>query len=400
MKDITRYDRNLARNVTDFSLYEKDSTLIKNLVTFFSHDINHGILTEDLFGKKILDPAVFAQQMGYKNYRSLIKKHSDPAQFRGKSPKEVESLKKEFKELKEPIWETELCNAIFRMRYESLRFSKPGTTPDGLQTSELKEIRFLKGAKKFYDPKTKKIFYELEYDETFQNNLARYFMKIYKSAYAELRKPGLQDLYIYLVNMRDLAKHQYSKLDKSPEKNNEYVLDSVSFDHLCMLAGTNCERPAENKRYLIKAFNKINKAVGAESFILTWSKQGRFLYKPIITFKFTDVEIVDLSNEHGSRFKGFFHKKLKEIFRKEFLKTNVIEQNQEKFNTQFIDWLKDNESGKIIPLKWDAYASTHILCFGREVDIYKEKTKESCAMICNELAKEETENSYINKSAD
>lgn len=398
MNDITRYDRNLARNVTDFSLYEKDATLIKNLVTFFSHDINHGILTEDLFGKKILDPAVFAEQMGYKNYRSLMKKHPEPSQFRGKNAKEVEALKKEYSDLDEPTWDTEMCNALYRMRYESLRFSKPGSTPDGIKTSELKEIRFLKGVKKFYDPRNHKIYYELEYDETFQNNLARYFMKIHKNAYAELRKPGLQDLYIYLVNMRDLAKHQFEKSDSPSGQGNQYVLDTISFDHLCMLAGTTCEKPAEKKRYLIKAFNKINNTVGTDSFKLSWAKQGRFLYKPIVTFKFTDDEIVDLSNEHGARFKDYFSKKLKDTFRKEFLKSNKIEQNQEKYKSQFIKWLKDNESGDIIPLKWDAYANTHILCFGREVDIYKEKTKENCAFLCNEIAKDELQQPIYLKS--
>ncbi|MEM9338567.1 MAG: hypothetical protein AAGA66_07540 [Bacteroidota bacterium] len=370
MADITRYDRNLVNNMLDFSGYEKDAVLIKNLVAFFSYDINHNVLPPDLFGKRLLDPVTFAQHMGYKNYRSLIKKHPEPAQFRGKTPAAVKIMKEQLKADNEPSWETELCNAIYRMRYESLRFSKPGKTPDGVQTSELNEIRFLKYAKKFHDPAKRKIYYEIEYDDTYINNLARYFMKYSNQVYAQLRKAKLQDLYIWLANLRDIA---------NKENEPEYSIDTISFDFLCMKVSTNITKPSQKKKYLTNAFKKINGLIGDEIFDLSWKKNGSFYYQPVITFKYTQNELEDHTQESKKRLRLYFKSNIVKEFARKYIR-NSSEDDVIKIR----NWLRD--PGADVALKRMVYASTHIQCFGREADIYSESVNNSMRSLCADIA--------------
>lgn len=381
--DITRYDKNLATRSKDFLIYEQDAVLIKNLVAFFSADVHHNILQVDLFGRRILDPQTFAEHMNYKNYRSLIKKHSSPSQYKGKSERDLVKFKKDMKEKGEPLWDTILCNSIYRLRYESLRFTKAGKTPNGLETSELKELRFLKHAKKFNDPSTNRIFYEIEYDDTHINNLARYFMRFSTQAYAKLRKPGLQDLYIYLVNLRDSLK----------AKQMNYT-DSIPFDVLCEIAGTFKTQPRQNKNYLIKAFEKINKLLNEEvdTFELTWNKNGRYYYQPVINFKFTDKELDKYSGEAIKRLKLFFKMNILKEFGQKFLINKATDELKEdsldaqKNVIRAYKWLKDDDSDFMMKLK--IYQDTYIQCFREDPDIYSSKTTDALKAVLVEIADE------------
>lgn len=360
-KVLIRFDRNLGFNVTDFELYQDDSSTIQSLAMFFAYDVQKNILNETLYGQKILDPKVFAETMLYSNYRSLIKKHKDPAQFKGWSDDKILAKKEEVKISKEPLWDTLLCNAIYKMRYESLKFSKPGKTPSGLQTSELKEIRFLKSAIKTYDPKTRKISYLIEYDETFVNNLARYFMRLSPYVYGKLRKSKLHDLYTYLINIRDI--------NNKSNIYEQFKIDTLDLNYLCKIAKCRVTRGADKKAYLSKAIKAINEFYGETLFDIEWSKKtptAKGFYKPIITCHYSEQYIFSVHQEPNERFRIFFHRNLKDHFRKKYAQQAG---NLNKMEAWFKKWLNQNDTDPGV--KERIFINTYIQCYGREPYIPK-----------------------------
>lgn len=351
--ELTRFDRNLAENIFDFSIYKEEERLAKNIVVYLAHDFQKGLSQETLFGKKILDPVVFAKTMGYQNYRSLMKPHKKPYQFEGMDQESITSLKADAKKKKITLWDTEFCNALYKLFKEKMVLSKPGKTPAGVLTNTLTEMQFLKSLTKFYHPVSHKIYYEYELQEAFINNLARYFLKISVEIFAGLRKSGLQDFYISLINIRD----------KSNRENKDSVtVDWLTFDALCRYANTNCSRPSDNKLYINKAIKKINKLAKTEMLSIEWEKNGNHRFKPILRFSIPHHEIEQRNFEFQNRFNHYMLYNLKRTFRE----THPFIESQTVFNQRLVKWLKD--PNQHFELKQKTYIETYAQVVGKEID--------------------------------
>ena len=367
MNNITRYDRNLASNLDDLAFFKTDEKLIKNLIAFFSLDVGNNLLPENLFGMRRFDPAHFAEIMNYKSYRSLINKMpiENVAQFKGLSENEIFELKQKAKESGEPLWDGYLCNAFYRLRYESLKFTKPGKTPDGVHVSELHELRFLEKAIKYHDPRTNKIYYDIKYDIVFVNNLARYFLKINPLLYVSLSKPNLQDLYMFLTNEREKLNRRNTFED--------IQTDHIQFETLCEKAEINIVRPSDRKNKLIKAFKLINKKANCELFKLDWkaTKGMKWKYHPIITFKYAEEEIVYAHKEPVERLICFLRINLKNRFRE--ITTGKIQTDSE-FDTWFRSWVLQDD--KYVSDKAQIYIKSYQQVYARTPNLIGEENNQ------------------------
>jgi hypothetical protein len=352
---LTRFDRNLANNIVDFGSYGRDSFLIKDLVLFFAHDNQHKVCYENLFGKKELDPEVFAKLVNRKNYKALFKKHPDPAQlyekrFANLPPETIEQMKLDSRgEDGEPLFDNWIDNALYRCWAEPMRFSKKGKTFDGANSSELMEFRFLKSLKKNYHPKTKKITYEFELHDTFTNDLARFFLKLDFKIYTAIEKPSYKDFYISMINLRDAWN----------QENHTSVRVETNFDNLCALAKTNCRLPEDRKKHINRAVKELNKLHGSEFVKITWAKNGNHDFKPILDFALTEKEQLEMHSEHKNRYRHFVIMNLKTKFRENF---SHIKEEQE-FNMTFRKWLR--EPDWLFEVKHSVVIKTHVQVFGK-----------------------------------
>jgi len=362
---LTRFDKNIANNFLDFSSYESDGQLIKDLAIFFSHDLQFNLSQENLFGKKILDPAVFAKVVGRKNYKALFNRHPSPSQlkesrFSKLSSKQLEAHKKEANTVDgEPLFLSLLDNALYKCRYESLRFSKKGKTPNGFTTSELGEIRFLKSLKKFYHPIDRKIYYEYELDDTLVNDLARYFVKFDMDLYTKL-KAAHQDFYMALLSIRENHNTQ-----NMPQLRIEW-----NFDNLCLLARTNCARPKENKRLINAAVSAVNNSLGSQFVTIDWQvgDRSKHAYTPFLNFSYSDKELLEKQTESSKRYYTFTLINLRAKFRENF----PMISDELQWRQTFVKWLRDPDW--LFELKHAVVINTHVQCFGKMPQ--NKKTKE------------------------
>jgi len=327
---LIRYDKNVANDMPLFSEhYAHSEDLVRDLSLFFSYDLQHSVLKEDLFGTKILDPVVFASLSNRKNYRSLMNKVpiSEVAQFKTEqifSKMSQEELKEIYDKgyfQNNPVFVTRLDNALYLMYAKLIVFSKPGKTPKEFMSVELRSMRFLKHLKKIFNPKTKKTLYECEVSDEFMNNLARMFMKLDYNVYNQIPR-AYQGIYIYLINYRERVNTE----------NLDSIRVSIDFDHLCKVAGIHEWKgdQREKKRYLNNAFNTIHKAhpnsPPDESFFkVKWERgdTSNFKYVPHFTFSYTEKEKLEAGKvESTNRLKLFLELKLKRMVRELFKDDN------------------------------------------------------------------------------
>jgi hypothetical protein len=385
---LIRYDKNVANDVTSFTKYYGHSEeIVRGLSLFFSFDLQHGILKENLFGRKILDPVVFASVSKRKTYRSLVNKVpdvSDVAQFKederfSKMPEE--ELKVIFDQghfENEPLYVSKLDNALYLMFAKSLTFSKPGKTATGVLTSELKSIRFLKYLKKFYDKKTKKTYYEYELTDEFMNNLARVFLKLDYNVYNDTPR-AYQNLYIYLVNYRERVNTE----------NQDRLRVEIQFDHLCRIVGIDNwdTEQREKKKYLNKAFQAIQDSHQKECFFTySWVGNGKFKYTAQFDFIYTESEMLERGKlENSNRLKLFLELNLKKKARE------LAGGDEREMKITYHKMLLDQ--AYLYEVKHRVAIDTYQLLFGREptnakgeVDIYSKAIKRIMEEIIPALA--------------
>jgi hypothetical protein len=350
-------DRNVTKNIFNFAEYKEDEALMKKLVFFLAHDFQHNICEENVFGNKVLDPVAFAKAVGLKNYRSLLNQHPKPLQLQEKKYQDMseEELKEEKRRAEHgeigPLFTSWLDNALYRARYDAMKFSEGGKTFDGFTTSKLKELRFLSHVEKFYHSGRKKIYYEFNYDKTFINNLGRFFLKFDFSIYTDLQKPSFQDFYISLINLR---------YDRN-QNNEPTVRVETEFDQLCELAKTECKSPSDNKKHINKAIKAINAAHGFEFVRIKWERNGNFNFKPVLTFTLSDKEIAEQKKDSYVRLDHYVLYNLKNKFRDTF--PLVKEENE--FKMKFKKWLIEPDN--LFDVKHAVFMQTHLQIFGKEV---------------------------------
>jgi len=292
-ENLFRLDKNVAHNIRDFRAFDEDKQIIKALISFFAFNLQH-----DLFGYGKLDPSEFAKLMGYSpNY--LRSKHPNPACLKDMSKKEIEKIYKsqenypDHKEYR--IFDSVLENALYILRYNRVRYTSKGTTfqlnGENLTKISLDEVQFLTELSIVFKTTKSgqtKVIYTYKLADSFINNISNYYLKSNKDSLKMLRKPGLDELYLYLKNLITTFALQDTHKGFS------------SFKLLCDLAYINIENPPDRKKKLSQAFQKINEKTELD-VCLNWHKDGSSKYAYTPEIEYSHEQISEIKNGSSIR---------------------------------------------------------------------------------------------------
>ncbi|MCS6796340.1 MAG: hypothetical protein NZ516_10310 [Raineya sp.] len=334
-----RVDKNIAHNSYDFKLYGEDETLIRNLVIYICYSYQMHIIE---YGT--LDPYDFCKVMNYKSRSYLFRKHPNPAQLKGLTQEEIQKLYGSG----EYVWDSYFENALYRLSTEPMKLSYSGKTFDGKVIHEITSILILEQVQVIIDEKNGyKRYYKFRASDKFLNNLSRYFAKINLEAFNALRKSGLQNLYLFLTNLKENV--LFKKVEAA----------RVNFDLLCNLAEIGASENKQRKKYLIQALQKINK-VCKLNFELLWEKNGKFAYQPVLKFDLSEVKSKqDRVKEMAITFDNALLHLLVKIY-------NQVCSNDLELES-FREWFNDKNKNRT-EKAW-AYVKVQYEVFGRSLDI-------------------------------
>ncbi|KOY84354.1 hypothetical protein AD998_21330 [bacterium 336/3] len=332
-----RLDKNIAHNAYDFKIYEKDENLLKSIVLYICYSYQNHILE---YGT--IDPYDFCKVMNYKSRAYLFRNHSNPAQLQGMSEEQVEQLKNSG----EYIWDSELENVLYRLSTEPLKLSYSGKTFEGKIVHGIDSILILESIQVVLDAKNKKRYYKFKASNKFLNNLSRYFTNINLEAFNNLRKSGLQNLYLFLTNLKDNI--LYKNEDRA----------TVNFDLLCNLAEIKNQENKQKKKYLIKALEKVNQETKI-NIELSWNQNGRYFYQPVFKFQMNEQKTkLQRAVEMTEAFDTALLKVLVKLY-------NELHPDLLQFTT-FKDWFNDSKKNRY-EKAW-AYVKVQYEIFGRTVE--------------------------------
>ncbi len=364
--NLVRVDKNVAYNITDFSLINDESGLIKSLIYYFCHSYQN-----NFFGYGVLDPMHFAKTFNYTtNYlQATVKK---PAQFKGKSEKEISFLiQAEKEDPSQRVFDSRLENALYILSTQPVSFSNEGQIRDfnediGYFYRKISSMLFIEQLEvRFTRPKSgrgkEKILYNYQLNKEFVKNLSTFYLKANTNSFIKLRKANFDDLYIHLVTART-----------NLSVKNEHIY-RPKFDHLWSVLGKHREEKREQKRELKKALEKIQKETEL-NFELTWEKSpnSRFAYQPVINFEkifSTPKEREDaIKNERRQVFdQNLIHEMLEVL--KSVKPSKYYSENRE---NNFLNWMRDNKID--IREKSAAYEQAQLktyLKIPKHIDAYK-----------------------------
>jgi len=333
-----RLDKNIAHNAYDFKIYDRDENLLKSIVLYICYSYQNHILE---YG--IIDPYDFCKVMNYKSRAYLFRKHPKPAQIQNLTEEQIKQLRLSG----EYIWDSEFENALFRLSTEPLKLSYTGKTFEGKVVHGIDSVLILESIQVIIDEKNnKKRYYKFKASNKFLNNLSRYFTNVNIEAFNSLRKSGLQNLYLFLCNLRDNI--FYKKEERA----------SVNFDLLCNLAEIKSQENKYRKKYLIKSLEKVNE-VAKMNMTIHWIKNGRYAYQPILQFDpSTQKTKVERTAEVVDAFDTALLKLLVRIYNE--LYPDLLE------FTTFKEWFNDRSKNRH-EKAW-AYIKVQYEIFGRIVE--------------------------------
>lgn len=282
LNELIRIDKNVGKNVLDFSVLGKDAPLIKSLIYFFCHNYQY-----NLFGHGTLDPAELAEKFNFTtNY--LRSRHENPEQLKGYTEEEIKALYELQNERPEMrVWDSILENALWILKSTKINYryggqvfdpQTPGAGKGKEKTyySEVKSIQFLTELSVTFTKNPhggkEKVLYHYALDPSFIENLTNYYFKANHQSIALLRKPALDDLYIYLKNLR-----------ASLKGNNA----TCTFSLLCELAHIEIQDAKQRKKKLNRSLKRIAQETDLK-FEVVWEKetpQVRYKYKPVIIWE-------------------------------------------------------------------------------------------------------------------
>lgn len=299
-----RLDKNIAASIDmiwldDLGLSQEDKSLIKSVLYYICVERQ-----TNLFGYGTLDPAHFAQVMEYtEGY--LRKPHSNPLQLRSLTDDEKKRRRQiELENPEKKVMDSLLENALYVLHTQTLQLWHGAKEVIIEESGEAAKYTTLSKAyiyltelevttiKRRGEPK---ITFRYKVDPKFTNNLSLYFLRFSKDAVIALRRSGIDDLYLYLKDLKDtffLKKQSNKEYDRGQ-----------SFDFLCNKAQIPFIKkngdPKEN-REIKRELNNVLKAINEKTdlkFSLKWKKKqtkSRWNYEP--HFFFNDVESFDSNN--------------------------------------------------------------------------------------------------------
>lgn len=327
LNDLIRIDKNVGKNVLDFSALGKDAPLIKSLIYYFCHSYQY-----NLFGFGMLDPQEFAKEFNFTaNY--LRSRHESPAQLRGFSDQEIAdmyALQEAQPEMR--VWDSILENALWILKSTKINYRYGGkafdTDGEKVYYSEVKSIQFLTELSITFHKNShggrEKVLYHYALDPSFVENLTNYYFKADHRSISLLRKPALDDLYVYLKNLRSSLKGA----DGTP-----------GFSLLCELAHIQIKNPKQRKFKLNKCLEKIAEESDLK-FTVSWVKEHpgvRYQYKPIIHFA-TDAPAED---SHEERNNIFYQKVIHELLQM-YRRKHAFRVNEMGSELKFLAWCRQS----------------------------------------------------------
>jgi hypothetical protein len=298
---------------------------------------------KDLFNFGLADPYVLAKSMGYKSVSNLFEKVDKPYQFdfENLSEADIEELRK--------------TNSTFETRWEDA-FYRLNTTPFLFKfREEIKgEVKLVQSSLLFLprisltvDKKNKK-YIRFQTSDKLINNLSLFYSMVYKPAMISLRKPGLVNLYFYLLELKDTVKLNGSSVGEP------------ALDLLLKLSGSKIKDFTNQKFYLNNSFKSINAADEMLKANLEWSKNGKFFSKPKIIF--TYLKFANEPADRKARYLGYVY--IREVIR--IFKAKYISEDDLFFDEHlFINWINSNT--KDIDLKIACFEEVHKVVFGKPV---------------------------------
>jgi hypothetical protein len=394
--DFFRIDKNIAHNIdfiskshNDESLVNSDGGLIKNLIYFFCYSYQNNLFNFGSF--TVYD---FASKFGYsEDY--LKGRHVEPYQLKNKSKTEILALyKKQSEDINFKIYDSVIENALYILHTRPIVFVRGAKTVDyqnneKIYTSESNSYIIINqlvvnkiskltkangGQRKLRGNAGDKYVFNYALDKLFIENLSHYYLKGVRESLLQLRKSSLDDLYLYLLNLRSnlYVKNQHqTTLEEYP-----------NFELLCSLTNIKKVKSDGNKyddryrkRDLVKCFKEINKKTELK-FEYQWTKKSadRQYFVPIIVF-----EEQEKTNEPFKERDNIFKTRLSHELVDAFRILHGSQYYSDNRNENIIAWLRDinlNVKEKVL-----AYETAHFKSYGK-VSPYIENLKDQFIKGC------------------
>lgn len=194
-----RVDKNMAFQILDFKKQGREmEILLKNLVIYMSLNFQ-----KNLFGLVELDPSDFAKTMKL-DRSDLFRKAENPIYYelQNKTEEELKDLERLHGNMSEyRCWDNNLENALLILQHINIHSSYK-TKLNNSEKITIKNFRYIKSIHIFYRTvgKTKKIIYQYEPTEEFEQSLRKFFLLTNVNKFIALRKSNLEDCYFRLFN--------------------------------------------------------------------------------------------------------------------------------------------------------------------------------------------------------
>ena len=382
---LLRLDKNVANSIDqiidlaqtlgpdgDLDMTTEDKNMINNIIFFICQTKQN-----NLYGFGEINLKDFANFIGVSE-GYLRTRHSNPIQLRGKRCDEIERLYEiQEQDPTRRIYDSLLENALYTLNNVPLNFrtSAKELIQDGEGTKyvlmsksyillEELETVIIKGKKGL-----PRVSYKYTLHEKFKKNLSLYFMRFDVKSVISLRRAGLDELYIYLKNLKDTF------LEK--KKAGEPYDRRLNFNQMCTLAGipryakdgSEFKNPRNIKYKLNVAFKRVINETDIK-FEIKWSKyndESLGCYVPNIYFD--EVEQYKKSLGHEIYMKNVHYQERRLIF-KQNLMLELIKcyknHNAERDNLEkrLLDWIVSNRDieSKVLAFRtaqYESYGKVH-----------------------------------------
>lgn len=339
-RNLVRVDRNVAYNISDFSLIKDDPGLIKSLIYYFCYSYQN-----NFFGYGVLDPAHFGKIFSYStNY--LSSRIDNPAQLKNSSEEEIKKMRAlEKSSPEERIFDSRLENALYILSTEPVNFSNSGNIRDfdsdrGFFFRKISSMIFIEELEvRFTRPKSgkgkEKILYYYQLNKEFIKNLSNYYLKANSESFVKLRKSNVDDLYIHLIT---------AKTNLSTKGINVY---KPKFDKLWEMTGKIREEKREQKRELKKSLEKIITETELK-FELNWecSPNSKYTYQPIITFENLNSNLKAIEDDKKLEKREVFSQNLIREMLEVMKQVRGGRYHSTERENNFLNWMRDNNLDK------------------------------------------------------
>lgn len=362
-----RFDKNLAQHIDIFRQYGEDAMVAKHLCFYIA--MKYQTSPSTLFRSFVLDLDEFCKLSGFPR-QNLQAKHPNPLHVTRLKDARIykNTLLEEQTTSKKLIWDSVIENALYRLQFELLEFPVKclyqhinGETLEKVVLSSLKFLDKI-GFQKIRTAKGQiKIVYEFTVAEEFCNNISLYFSKISFDKTAKLRIKNMDDLYVFLANLKQTL------FAKVGGKTTEVSTNEVSFEELLKFSQLKYV-PGESlvkdiKYKLTKRIEQLNILTDL-GVIITYEKAGpnvRYKYQPVLKFVDAGFPAQQTSKEEYEDMLYLnFQKEIIMYLRDGKINSAITDANADQKTLGFLHW-KNVSTGEIVRI----YKTAQLRTFGQ-----------------------------------